>query len=205
MDLGSSEASSEAAFWGETSFSSACGCEFCEVVGDADHGPFGFDLVDAAQEELAEASCLLDLAKDGLDDLFSQSIPASIACALELCAHSGYERAGFELPFSRGRPGAVLLSSGGDVALDPAPNERAKIGLRAIARIGRCFIRVLPEIGFDGIEQGCELRLIARRVGQRVRHDDLMGAIDGGLCVVALDEAVFGRHYAAVGIGEVAL
>src|SRR5258708_4743748 len=32
-----------------------------------------------------------------------------------------------------------------------------------------------------------------------------MGAIDGGLCVVALDEAVFGRHYAAVGIGEVAL
>src|SRR5258707_12783437 len=32
-----------------------------------------------------------------------------------------------------------------------------------------------------------------------------MGVIDGGLCVVALDEAVFGRHYAAVGIGEVAL
>src|SRR5882757_1225094 len=32
-----------------------------------------------------------------------------------------------------------------------------------------------------------------------------MGAIDGGLCVVALDETVFGRHHAAVGIGEVAL
>src|SRR5665213_1378535 len=185
MDLGSSEASSEA-FLGETSFSSACGCEFCEVVGDADHRPFGFDLVDAAQEELAEASCLLDLAEDGLDDLFSQSIPASIACALELCAHSGDERTGFEFPFRRGRLGAVLLPSGGDVALDPASNERVKIGLRAIARIGRCFIRVLPEIGFDGIEQGSELRLIARRVGQRVRHDDLMSAIEGGLCVLAL-------------------
>jgi hypothetical protein len=48
MDLGSSEASSEAVFLGETSFSSACGCEFCEVVGGADHSPFGFDLVDAA-------------------------------------------------------------------------------------------------------------------------------------------------------------
>src|SRR3982075_108 len=105
----------------------------------------------------------------------------------------------------RGRLGAVLLPSGGDVALDPASDERAKIGLRAIARIGRCFIRVVPEIGFYGIEQWCKLRLIARRVGQRVRHDDLTGAIDGGLCVVALDEAVFGRHHAAVGIGEVAL
>src|SRR3981189_766426 len=90
MDLGSSEASSEA-FLGETSFSLACGCEFCEVVGGADHGPFGFDLVDAAQEELAEASCLLDLAEDGLDDLFAQSIPASIACALEFFAHFGDE------------------------------------------------------------------------------------------------------------------
>ncbi len=194
MDLGLSEAGSEA-FWGDR-FSSACGGEFCEVVGDADHGPFGFDLVDAAQEELAEASCLLDLTEDGLDDLFSQSISASIACALELCAHSGDERAGFELSFCRGRLGAVLLPSGGDVALDPASNERAKIGLRAIACIGRRFIRVLPEIGFDGIEQWRKLRLIAWRVGQRVRHDDLMGAIDGGLCVVALDEAVFGRHSA---------
>src|SRR5437764_15008973 len=129
MDLGSSESRSEAVFFGETSFSSACGCEFCEVVGGADHGPFSFDLVDAAQEELAEASCLLDLAEPGLDDLFSQSIPASMACALELCTHSGDERAGFEFPFCRGRLGAVLLSSGGDVALDPAPNERAKIGL----------------------------------------------------------------------------
>ena len=136
-------------------------------MGGADHGPFGFDLVDAAQEELAEASCLLDLAEDGLDDLFSQSIPASIACLLELCAHSGDERARFELPFCRGRLGAMLLPSGGDVALDPAPNESAKIALRAIARIGGCFIRVLTEIGFDGIEQWHKLRLIARRVGQR--------------------------------------
>src|SRR3979409_2510666 len=145
MDLGSSEASSEV-FWGDK-FSSACGCEFCEVVGGADHGPFGFDLVDAAQEELAGASCLLDLAEDGLDDLFSQSIPAAIACAVELCAHSGDERAGFELPFCRSGLGAVLLPSGGDVALDPASDERAKIGLRAIARLGRCVLPVLPHIG----------------------------------------------------------
>src|SRR3979411_2604695 len=146
MDLGSSEASSEA-FLGETSFSSACGCEFCEVVGGADHGPFGFDLVDAAQEELAEASCLLDMAEDGLDDLFSQSIPASIACALDLCAQSAEELAGFELPCCRGRLGAALLPSGGDVALDPASDERAKIGLRAIACPGRSIYRGGRESG----------------------------------------------------------
>src|SRR5258708_10926249 len=152
MDLGSIGASSEAVFLGETSFSSACGCEFCEVVCDADHGPFGFDLVDAAQEELAEASCLLDLAKDGLDDLFSQSIPASIACALVLWAHSGDARAGFELPFSRGRPGAVLLSSGGHLALDPPSGERASIDMRSISRIAPRCIRLIPRTGFHGLE-----------------------------------------------------
>ena len=62
-------------------------------MGDADHGLFSFHLVDAAQEELAEASCPLDLAEDGLDDLFSQSIAASRTCALELGAHSGDEGA----------------------------------------------------------------------------------------------------------------
>src|SRR5260370_30995037 len=145
MELGSSEANSEAVFLGETSFASARGCKFCEVVGDADHGPFGFDLVDAAQEELAEASCLLDLAEDGLDDLFSQSIPASIACAFELCAHSGDERAGFELPFCGGGLGVVLSPAGGGVALDPASDERAKIGFRALARTSRRCAPARPE------------------------------------------------------------
>ncbi|MGY4427625.1 hypothetical protein ACVWWO_000102 [Bradyrhizobium sp. F1.13.1] len=62
-------------------------------MGDADHGLFDLDLVDVAQEELAQASCLLDLTEGGLDDLFSQPISASKA--FELCAHSGDERAGF--------------------------------------------------------------------------------------------------------------
>ena len=36
-------------------------------------------------------------------------------------------------------------------------------------------------------------------------HDDLTFAIDGGLAVVALDEAVPAQHDPALGIGEVAL
>jgi hypothetical protein len=40
------------------------GGEFCEVMGCADHRPFGFDLVDAAKEELAEVSGLLDVSKE---------------------------------------------------------------------------------------------------------------------------------------------
>ena len=35
--------------------------------------------------------------------------------------------------------------------------------------------------------------------------DDLGGAVHGGLRVVALDVAVFGEQYAAIGTGEVAL
>src|SRR5258708_16431532 len=97
MELGLSEASSEG-FLGETSFSSACGCEFCEVVGGADHGPFGFDLVDAALEELAEAPLLLDLAEVGLDDLFSQSLPASLPSPLHLYTHSSSAFHGSEHP-----------------------------------------------------------------------------------------------------------
>lgn len=38
-----------------------------------------------------------------------------------------------------------------------------------------------------------------------VRHDDLMGRIDGDLAVVVLHKPVTGRQDAAVGIGEVAL
>ena len=44
--------------------------EFCEVVGGADHCPFAFYLVDAAEEKLPEASGLLDVSKDGFGGVF---------------------------------------------------------------------------------------------------------------------------------------
>jgi putative transposase len=39
-------------------------------MGHADHGPFGTNFLDAAQQKLAEASGLFDLPEHRLDDLF---------------------------------------------------------------------------------------------------------------------------------------
>ena len=99
----------------------------------------------------------------------------------------------------------MLLPPSRDVAVDPPPAERAKIGSRAVTGVGRDFLRIALEIGLDGIEQRSELRLIAPIGVEGVRHDDLRRRIDRGLRVVALDVAVFGLQGADVRIGEVAL
>ena len=61
--------------------------EFCEVVGGADHCPFAFYLVDSAEEELPEASGLLDVSKYGFDCIFSDTVPASMPAFSESGAH----------------------------------------------------------------------------------------------------------------------
>ncbi|CAA9263006.1 MAG: hypothetical protein AVDCRST_MAG08-2780 [uncultured Acetobacteraceae bacterium] len=40
-------------------------------MGSADQRPFVFHPLDAPEQELLEASCLLDLSKDGFDDLLA--------------------------------------------------------------------------------------------------------------------------------------
>src|SRR5487761_156193 len=58
-------------------------CELGEVVGGADQRPFACHLVDATQEELPEASGLLDLSEDGLDNLLSEPVAATAPGAFE--------------------------------------------------------------------------------------------------------------------------
>src|ERR1700686_1580475 len=93
--------------------------EFEQVVDGADHRPLGSDLVEAAQEELAEASGMLDLAEHRFDDLLSQAVAAAPAGALEFCRHGGLARA-FG-PSSR--PGGIRLAvarpTGGQITGDP--------------------------------------------------------------------------------------
>jgi hypothetical protein len=52
-------------------------CEVEEVVDGAHHRPLFSDLVEAAQQEVAEASGSLDLTEYRLDDLLSQAIAAA--------------------------------------------------------------------------------------------------------------------------------
>src|ERR1700738_5066158 len=61
--------------------------ELEEVVGGANGCPFGADVVEAAQQELAEAARLFDLPENRLRELVAQPIGAGVPAGLELCAH----------------------------------------------------------------------------------------------------------------------
>jgi hypothetical protein len=56
-------------------------------LGSADDGPLGTHLVDAAQQELAEAACLFDLPEHRLGQLLAQPVGARVPASLDLRAH----------------------------------------------------------------------------------------------------------------------
>jgi len=88
-----------------------------EVVGGADHRPLASDLVETTQQKLSEASGVLDLTTDGLDDLFAQAIAAAPAAPFELGGHGGDTRAA---PPSFATAARVVVpgAAGGDEGID---------------------------------------------------------------------------------------
>src|ERR1700732_2373198 len=67
---------------------SLCPCrELCDVMGGAKHCPFVGYLFDAAEEELAKASGVLDVSEDGFDDMFAQPVATSVAALPDPGAH----------------------------------------------------------------------------------------------------------------------
>src|SRR5829696_8704484 len=77
-------------------------CELCEVVGGADHRPFGRNGVDATQQELAEAAGLLDLSEHRFHDLLPHR------CRLRHPARFNFRR----IPWVNGPPIFRLTSAG---------------------------------------------------------------------------------------------
>src|SRR5260370_39092384 len=63
------------------------GEQLLEVVGGADHGPLCAHFFDAAQQELAEAACLLDLSEHRFHHLLSQSVGRFEAAIVDLLSH----------------------------------------------------------------------------------------------------------------------
>src|SRR4029077_7328644 len=61
------------------------------------------------------------------------------------------------------------------------------------------------EIVLDGLDQGHQFTLIVAALRQFVRDNDLGACVDGGLCIISLNEAILRLHDAAFRIGEVAL
>src|SRR6266568_4907753 len=115
--------------------SPCCGCEFEQIVDGADHRPLGFDLVEATQEELAEASGMLDLAEHGFDDLFSQAVAAAPAGELELSGHRGFARSFWPSSRAGGIGLAVARAAGSQIGSDPTAGEMSEIVLVTIAGV----------------------------------------------------------------------
>ena len=61
-------------------------------MGDTDKAPFLFDVVETAQEELAKAPGVFDLAEDRLGELLAETIATSVTAKFELSAHRLSER-----------------------------------------------------------------------------------------------------------------
>src|SRR5260370_5811562 len=108
-----------------------------QIVDGADHRPLGSDLVEAAQEELAEASGMLDLAEHRFDDLLSQAVAAAPARALEFCRHGGLARAFGALSRPGGLRLAVARPTRGQVNRPPTAGGVGDGALAAVARPGR--------------------------------------------------------------------
>src|SRR4030095_431666 len=116
-----------------------CGAgELGEIVGGADQRPFGPDLLDAAQQELSEPSCLFDLSEHRFHNLLSEPVSTSPSRPLELVPHGLCQRS-CDLSFALG---GVFGASGCEVSADAAIGQHRKVGLAAVTGIGGGFLRL---------------------------------------------------------------
>jgi hypothetical protein len=86
--------------------------ELQEVVNRADQAPFATRLLQAPQQELTEASSVLDLTKDRFDRLLAQAVAAAVATAGETPAH---RFGSWLLPPTVDPSSTVALLAGGDI------------------------------------------------------------------------------------------
>lgn len=96
-------------------------------MGGADHCALGMHFLNAPQQELAEAACLIDLSEHWSHRLLS--IGRFEAAVVDLLSHSlGQRSAAFSV-----RGGRVPGASGRYVAVDAVRFERFEIGFAAVA------------------------------------------------------------------------
>jgi hypothetical protein len=126
-------------------------------VGGANQGPLGTHLLNTAQQELAEAACLLDLSEHRLDDLFPQPVAASPTRPLELSSHGLGER---PADLALGLVG-VFGATCGDVGGNAALVERSKVRLTQVAAVGGGFFGLAPEVLLDPVNERYDLTVVA--------------------------------------------
>src|SRR5690606_12983289 len=174
-----------------------------QVVSGAEQAPLRSDLLLSPQKKLPKAARLLDLTKDGFDDLLSQSITASKAALLQPPAHS-LDPWTVGAVACRGRL-AVFLPARRDISTNAAAGQILQILFTAVARVGGNLLGLTARVGTNLIEKRNQLVLVVRAVVERLCDDHLAVGIHRRLRVVALDESVPRLHDAAFRIGEVPL
>src|SRR5918997_4774365 len=108
-------------------------CELEEVVDGADHRPLGSDLIKASQQELPEASGVLDLPEHGFDHLLPEPVAASAAGALQPLSHGAHQRAPGQRASARSMGLPMPRSPRRQVALDPPLLQDGQVGFRVKA------------------------------------------------------------------------
>src|SRR6185369_196156 len=125
---------------------------------------FGFHIGEASQEELSEASCLLDLSEHRLDDLLSQPVATSPSGPPEFGSHCFGQPAGEVWLAALGMFGPTDR----DIAADAAFSQGFEVSFAAVACIGRSLLRPAAQIGPDAVEQRHELVLVTGLCHQAV-------------------------------------
>jgi len=87
-------------------------------MGGADDRPLASDLIEASQQQLPEASGVLDLTEHGLDDLLAQPIAAASPGSFELERHGGDARTAAPSAFAARVVLAVPHAAGSDEGVD---------------------------------------------------------------------------------------
>ena len=99
----------------------------------------------------------------------------------------------------------MLLQAGGEVGIQPALLARINVSGAAIARVGDHLPGQLAGVRHDPKHYSNEVVLVRCLIAGPHRHDDLVGAIDRRLAVVALDPAVPTIEDVIIWIREIAL
>ena len=124
-----------------------CSSQHLQIVHCAQQTPFASDLVQPAQQALAETPSLLDLTKYRLDDLLAQQVTASLTTLLEPPLHGLNPSAGRGLIAARRARLTMSPPASGNVATYVMRIEFLEVILRIVSGIGRQFLGSRPRPG----------------------------------------------------------
>src|SRR5712692_1509368 len=165
--------------------------ELENVVRRADQRPFTLYLLESPQQELAEATRLLDLYDHRFDDPLARGRDRRAGLRVQLAGHPIDNRGGLRHWAARTGPRtfAMFLFSRRDVRIDGRVADRGQVHVRAIAGVGKQLRGRVARLLFDGGDHRHQLLLVIRLLCDRVADDQLQ-FVDRDLHVVGLDESV---------------